>query len=369
MTMPRARTLLVVIAGAVGALHATLASSAPRVEFLDPRDGAVVRQAEVRVTGRAEHDRPSAATFDVMLVIDVSGSTRVPVAAASSGVVIGGGLGDIFRMGGPTILDVEMTAAQRFVDAADRQSTRIGVVTFSEAHSAQGGATVEQPLTFDYAAVRATLSRIRSRTPNGGTDMVSGVRLAVRELRALGSAMSAPRPEAKKVALLMTDGFPTLPFPNQRQLDPRNVAVTLDAARVAGKAGIVMHTFCLGREALSAPVVCREAARITGGTYHPVQNPAEIVSLLPATRIAEVAVVSVRNATTGQMATTLDVAADGRFEADVPLAPGANRVVVHVPGAETASVIVHYQPDVKIEVERDPSRDVHIQVERPEPGR
>ena len=350
------------------ALGAPVAASAARVEFMDPRDGAVVRQAEVRVTGRADHDLPTAATFDVLLVIDVSGSTRVPVAAASSGVVIGGSLGDILRMGGPTILDVQMTAAQRFVDAADRQSTRVGVVTFSEGH-AQGGATVEQPLTFDYASVRATLSRIQSRTPNGATDMVSGVRLAIRELRSLTGSVSAPRPEAKKVALLLTDGFPTLPFPNQRELDPRNVQVTLDAVRIAAKADIVMHTFCLGREALSAPVVCREAASITGGRYHPVQNPADIVTLLPATRIADVAVVSVRNATTGQMAKKLDVAADGRFTADVPLAPGANRVVVQVPGAEAASVVVHYQPDVKIEVERDPSREIHIQVERPEPGR
>lgn len=367
--MQRGRSLVLAGLAVTMALGVPAGVHAARVEFMDPRDGAVVQQAEVRVTGRAEPDRPSAATFDVMLVIDVSGSTRVPVAVASSGIVIGGSLGDVLRMGGQTILDVEMTAAQRFVDAADRQSTRIGVVTFSEAHSAQGGATVEQPLTFDYAAVRATLQRIQARTPNGGTDMVAGVRLAIRELRALTGAVSAPRPEARKVTLLLTDGFPTLPFPNQRELDPRNVSVTLDAVRIAGRAGIVMHTFCLGREALSAPVVCREAASITGGRYHPVQNPADIVTLLPATRIGDVAVMSVRNATTGQMAKKLDVSADGRFTADVPLAPGANRLVVQVPGADAASVVVHYQPDVKIEVERDPSRDVHIQVERPEPGR
>ena len=366
--MTAARTALVAIAAAMAL--AAPAADAARVEFVDPRDGAVVQQPEVRVRGRAEHDRPGASAFDVMLVIDVSGSTRVPVAAASSsGLVIGGALGEVLRMGGPTILDVQMTAAERFVDAADRQSTRIGVVTFSEAHSAQGGATVEQPLTTDYGAVRRTLQRIQSRTPTGGTDMVSGIRLAIRELRALSGAVSAARPEAKKVGLLLTDGFPTLPFPNQRALDPRNVAVTLDAVHVAARADIVIHTFCLGREALAAPVVCRDAAGITGGTYNPVQNPGDIVTLLPATRIADVAVVSVRNATTGQLARKLDVAADGRFTADVPLSPGANRLVVQVPGAEAASVVVHYQPDVKIQVERDPSRDVHIQVERPQPGR
>jgi hypothetical protein len=184
--------------------------------------------------------------------------------------------------------------------------------------------------------------------------MVAGMRIAIRELRALAGAASAPRPDARKVVLFMTDGFPTLPFMNPAALDERNVDVTLDAARVAAKAGIVVHTFCLGREALSAPVVCREAAHLTGGSYHPVQRPADVIDLLPATKIGRVELVTVRNATTGQMARTLAVEADGRFSADVPLVAGANRVVVQVQGGGeggTAALVVNYEPEVKPEIE------------------
>ena len=358
----------------LSAAGAPIARSGGIVEFAAPRDGAVVDRPEVRVTGRADRPQVGAAAYDVMIVIDTSGSTRVPASVAvnsRSGPVFG----DVFRGSGPTILDAEVTAARRFVDAADRQTTRIGVVTFSEAivgfgpsGDRTGNAWVEQPLSFDYDAVRTSLRRIQMRPPNGGTDRVAGVRLAIRELRSLSGTISRPRPDARKITLLMTDGFPTLPFGNSQRLDERNIDVTLDAARVAAKAGIVVHTFCIGREALSAPIVCRNAAALTGGTYHPVQNPADIVDILPATRIGAVDVVSVRNATTGQMARRLDVDAEGRFAADVALAPGANRLVAQLHGEAggTATVVVHYQPEVKIEVERDRSRDVQIQIEKPD---
>jgi len=374
MTMRRALVLGVVLLGLAGAA----AAQTPVVQFAAPREGAVLTEPQVTVTGRAEPQTRPTAAFDVMIVMDTSGSTNVPAAVgerAGASIVLGGPLG--IPMGGPTILQTEVTAARRFVDVADRSVTRIGLVTFSEGGGGRAGnAWVEQPLTSDYDAVRRTLDRIAQRTPYGGTDMVAGLRLAVRELRALEGADSAPRADARKVVLFMTDGFPTLPYPAHQLIDPRNVGATLDAARLAARGGIVVHTFCLGREALSAPVVCRDTARITGGTYQPVQRPADIVSLLPATNIGQVDLVSVRNATTGQMARRLDVDATGRFSADVPLAPGANRLVAQVQGAAPeaamATMIVHYRPagDVDIKVEpRRPDPEVDIRIERGAPTR
>ena len=366
----------VILVGLAGAA----AAPTPVVQFAAPREGAVVTEPHVTVTGRAEPQTRPVAAFDVMIVMDTSGSTNVPAAvgerAGAAGSIFAGPLG--IPMGGPTILHAEVAAARRFVDVADRSVTRIGLVTFSEGGGGPrpGNAWVEQPLTTDYDAVRRALERIAQRTPYGGTDMVAGLRLAVRELRALDGADSAPRADARKVVLFMTDGFPTLPYPAQAMIDPRNVGATLDAARLAAKGSIVIHTFCLGREALSAPVVCRDAARITGGTYQPVQRPADIVNLLPATNIGQVDLVSVRNATTGQMARRLDVDATGRFSADVPLAPGANRLVAQVqgaaPDAAMATMIVHYRAagDVDIKVEpRRPDPEVDIRIERGAPTR
>jgi hypothetical protein len=86
--------------------------------------------------------------------------------------------------------------------------------------------------------------------------------------------------------------------------------------------------------------------------------------------------VSVRNATTGQMARKLDVDASGHFSADVPLAPGPNKLVAQVQGAAPeagmATTTVHYRPagnvDIKVEPKR-PDQDVDIRIERGAPSR
>ena len=353
-------------------------AQAPLVQLTQPQDGAVVTAPVVTVTGHAEMPARPPAAFDVVLVIDTSGSTRMPAALGNSpipGVLIGP-----FDLpgGGPSILEAELTAARRFVDAADRTSTRIGVVTFSESIGGRppGNAWVEQPLTTDSQAVARALDRVRQRGPHGGTDMAAGLRLAIQELHALPGSTSQARAGARKVVMFMTDGYPTLPYPSPSRLDPRNVGATLDVARLAAKGDVVIHTFCLGVEALAAPVVCRDAARMTRGTYQPVQRAADVVELLPATRIADVEIVSVRNATTGHLARRLEMDASGRFSAELPLAPGANRVVAQVqgaaPGPGMATAVVHYRPAGEIKVEPPaprPDPEVDIRIERGAPRR
>jgi Mg-chelatase subunit ChlD len=239
------RALLV---AAILAVAAVASAQTPLVKFEEPREGAVVTEPRVTVTGRAEPQTRPTAAFDVVVVIDTSGSTNVPAAVGAAAGVTGIFTGPFsVPLGGPTILHAEVAAARRFVDTADGATTRIGLVTFSEAGAGRpDSAWVEQTLTHDYGAVRRALQRVGQRQPHGGTDMVAGMRVAIRELRGLDGAQSAPRPDARKVVMFMTDGFPTLPYPSQGLIDPRNVGVALDAARLAAKGGIVVHTFCLG---------------------------------------------------------------------------------------------------------------------------
>jgi Mg-chelatase subunit ChlD len=353
---------------------ATEAGPPAEAYFTAPADGAVVQGAPwVRVTGQTRGAETAApAGIDVMLVIDTSGSTQNPAGARD------GGSGALFG-GGPSILQAELEAARAFLAASDPATTRVGVVRFAGAYEFLSGtatsgsvnAWVEQPLTTDYATVRATLSRIGQGGSHGGTDMAAGLRLAIRELLALPEARSQPRGEARKVALLLTDGFPTLPFGSVAAMDPGDVEVALAAARVAAKGGIVVHSFCLGPEALSAPMACREAARLTGGTYSPVERPADIVSLLPRTPVGRVELVAVRNATTGRLARSVSVRPDGGFSAEVELAPGANQLVVelHGPGpGVSGAIVVHYGGrDVDVEVNKQRERTLEIQIERPAP--
>lgn len=383
--MPRSRwSSAVVLAVWTGVAWAQTAGD---VSFSDPSDGAVVEGGPwIKVTGRARGSSPPVSTaFDVMIVMDTSGST-----AHASGLWVdpegrfkttgGGSWSGWFRGQPASILDAEVAAAIQFLGVANRATTRVGVITFAGAFEVMTGygirgstnARVAQPLTADYEAVRAALVGIRQRGSGGGTDMSAGLRLAVRDLLALKGTLSEPRPGVRKVALLLTDGYPTLPFGAVNSMDPANVEAVFNAARLAAKGGIVIHTFCLGPEALATPIACTGTARITGGLYNPVENPGDIVNVLPATPIGHVELLVVRNGTTGQMARSLSVSSDGVFTAEVPLAPGANRLVAELHGSGgqgTATLVVHYRAgDVQVEVERARQPNVEIQVERPRPS-
>jgi Mg-chelatase subunit ChlD len=364
----------------LGSAAAVWGQGEPEVYFLSPKAGAAIEGAPwVTVTGRARGPRvESTSRFDVMLILDTSGSTAAP-SRGLLGSLGWGGIGGGVRLPRglvrESILGAEVTAALNFLAQVDAARTRVGVVTFAEGYGAASGggtanALVVQPLTFDLQAVRAALSRVLGRGSDGGTDMAAGLRLAVRELLTLDGALSPARPDARKVSLLLTDGFPTLPYGRGSGMEPGDLDVTLNAARVAAKADILVHTFCLGPEALGKPAACTEIARLTGGRHHLIETPADIVEILPRTSIARVELLSVRNVTTGQMARSLTVGPDGQFTAEVPLAPGDNRVVVDLHGAagvrKSAELVVRYgQPDVRIQVDQDRERSLQIQIERP----
>jgi Mg-chelatase subunit ChlD len=366
----------------VGAVGSAWGQGEPEVYFSSPQAGAAIEgQPWVTVTGRARGPRVEPTTgFDVMLIIDTSGSTATPSRGLMGGGIGWGGIGGgVIRLpkalARESILGAEVTAALNFLAQVDGARTRLGVVTFAEAYETANGtgtanALVVQPLTFDQRAVRSALLRVLARGSDGGTDMAAGLRLAVRELLSLEGAASPPRPDARKVGLLLTDGFPTLPFGGGNAMEPGDLDITLNAARVAAKGGILVHTFCLGPEALGKPAACTEIARITGGRHHLVETPADIVDILPRTSIARVELLSVRNVTTGQMARTLTVGPDGQFTAEVPLAPGENRVIADLLGSagvrKSAELVVRYgQPDVRIQVDQDRERSLQIQIERP----
>jgi hypothetical protein len=153
-------------------------------------------------------------------------------------------------------------------------------------------------------------------------------------------------------------------------MEPGDLDITLNAARLAAKGGILVHTFCLGPEALGQPAACTQIAQLTGGRHHLIETPADIVEILPRTPIAQVELLAVRNVTTNQMARSLTVSPGGEFTAEVPLTPGENRVVVDLLGAagvrKSAELVVRYgQPDVRIQVDQDRERSLQIQIERP----
>ncbi len=326
------------------------ADSTVQVRIESPLPGARVEGAvhQARIDGAALADSAGPQSFDVMIVLDVSNSTR----AASGGDIDGDGVVGIdpynellppgalppgVRSTDPddTILNAQVRAALALLEGLDARRVRVGLISFAgDVDPATGrrrspnqqDAWLEAPLTDDFASMRRSLAGILARGPHGATNFAAGIRLAVTELSGLSGAQSRARPEARKVALLLTDGLPTLPVGRGTDVDPGDEEAALRAADLAHAAGVSINTYAIGPEALKYPRVATEIARMTLGTYTPVQSPDDVIALLAGTTFANVEDVVFTNLTTGDFSTDVRLAPDGNFTGYLPMREGRNRV-------------------------------------------
>jgi hypothetical protein len=356
------------------------------IQILSPRPGEVVKNrvhmAPVRGAARSGTGDP--VDFDVLIVLDVSHSTRYP-----SGIDIDedGEIGfnpqaELIAPGSypedlvcsdsdDTILAAEIRAARYLVEVLGAGRTRVGIVAFSgevdpktgrQLRADQKDAWVEIPLTRDFEAVNRTLDSILERGPHGATNYAAAVQLSVVELAGLPGARSAPRSSAKKVVLFLTDGVPTFPFGKGIVADTEDTEVAINASRLARKAGITINTYALGRHALASPVAVIEMARLTVGTYTPVRNPGDIVSFLQGISFANVDDVIITNLTTSEISYDVQLAPDGSFSAFVPVREGSNRVQVTALASDGGEQSVEL--DVNFEKSGLSERELTLELER-----
>jgi hypothetical protein len=336
-----------------------------RLEIEVPAEGAVVGDAAgVFVAGRALALRGEARRFDIIIVIDTSGSTSQPTGVDVDGDGVVGmplfgatvGSRDLGSTDpGDSILAAEVAAAERLLSGLDPRSTRVGLVTFAgqpvEAYPGVLGFTrvrlaalTEEPLTSDYKRLYRGLAAVRERGARGMTHMAAGVDQASLELLGLAGSLSRADPESEKIVLFFTDGEPTLPHPNS---DSRNVRSVLQSAQRARRAGVRIHSFAIGPEALAGPISTVEMAAITDGLFTPVRHPGRLVRFIERVSFANIVEVQVVNTTSGEDAFQVRVHADGSWDALVPLRAGDNRLEVRArssDGAEaTESVTVRHE--------------------------
>jgi hypothetical protein len=339
--------LLVAAWSSAPALRAEEGSSPVRVVVETPRPGEVLRgRTDVApIAGLASADgQPT--KFDVVIVVDVSGSTKYP-----SGIDVDGDgeLGETrssLLPGTPdvpntdpddSVLAAETQAATALVDGLDATRVRVGVVSFAGAIDPatgrrrspdQADAWLEQALTENLEASRQALRAIHLRGASGGTNMEAGIKLALRELAGLSGAQSKPRPWAKKVILLLTDGKPSLPFGLGNKEDPEDIEAVQAAAQLARAAGVTINAYGLGPVAIDYPIAATEMARLTGGLYTPVRRPGDIVAMLSGVSFANIDDVAAVNLTTGDWAGRDDILLqpDGSFKGYVPVRQGRNRI-------------------------------------------
>jgi hypothetical protein len=342
------------------------------VSIHSPGPGAVIQGAvhQAEIVGAASAEPGDPRGFDVMLVIDVSESTR---AACGTDVDRDGSIGvnPAFELLPPgayppgvhstdpqdTVLHAEILAARALVSSLDASRVRVGVLSFAgevdpttgrRKRMDQRDAWLEVPLTFDYAQVDRALTAVLARGANGATNYAAGLRLAITELAGLPGAVSTPRSNARRVVLFLTDGMPTLPIGKGNVSDPGDVEAAVRAAQLAHKAGITINTYAMGTKALQYPKAATEMSRATLGTYTPVQRPGDIVALLQGVTFADVEDVVLMNLTTDDLSTDVRLSPDGSFNGFVPVAEGVNRIRVSALASDGSEGSVEFDLDFRI---------------------
>jgi hypothetical protein len=354
------------------ALPAAARAGAVAIRVDSPAHGSVV-ESELHMAeleGVASAEGEGARGFDVMIVLDVSKSTQ---SASGADVDEDGNVGEDPHLGlfapgeypddvystdpEDTILHAEVKAARILADGLDPARVRVGLVTFSGEVDPQTGtqrrpdqrdATLQVPLTQDFAKVRAALARVLAAGPNGATNFAAGIRLATQELAGISGATSTARPGAKPVILFLTDGVPSFPAGQATVSDPGDLEAAVAAARVAQAAGIRINTYAVGPDALAKPKAATEVARVTLGTYTPVLEPGAIVAALQAVSFANVEDVGVVNLTTQESAPDVRLNPDGSFQAFVPVREGKNRVLVNALASDGSEANLELEFDFKV---------------------
>ena len=351
------------------------------VQIRSPKNGAEIthEQTYVLVGGKAAIKTGGAGYVDIFLVLDVSGSTaqyagadfaefsQLPNFYVNRNRLGGLGLPCAGRdRPGPlnlrnSILAAEIVASRRLLSQLNSKTTRVGVITFGEE------VWLRQRLTHNFDEVRAALDMIYKRGPYGGTNMVDAIRVSTAEL--LGKGESEKYLDSLKVLIFFTDGFPTRPTADCSSLD---ADLAINAARVAGKAGINVHVFALGEEALSNPRAAVGIAAESGGTYTAVTRPADVLAVVDKVSAVGVDSIQVTNETIQQKALQSRLAADGFFASAVPVVEGLNRIQVLVRASDGSigreTISVHYEPgaqrslDLEIFLERE--KNLKLEVER-----
>jgi hypothetical protein len=285
------------------------------------------------VAGRALSLSDDARRLDVVVVIDTSESTGAPTGLDVDGdgqvgqplrVDDQGGFVEGISDPGDSVLSAQVSAARRLIASLDLRTTRVGIVTFAglpRGPYADGpvavrrAAITRQPLTSDRRRLDRALDATLDAGSDGMTHIAAGADLASLELLGLDGSISRADPGSEKVVLFFTDGAPTLPHPTS---EADNVSAALRSALRARRAGIRIHTFAIGTEALAGPIAAVEMAAITEGRFTPVRDPGRLGTFMQTVSFAGVDSLEVRNATTGRSAHLARLHADGSWDAHVP---------------------------------------------------
>jgi Ca-activated chloride channel family protein len=195
---------------------------------------------------------------DLMLAVDISGSMRI----------------EDMQVGESLISRVESVKHVATDFISHRTGDRVGLILFGS------NAYVQSPLSFDTATVKRFLAEAQIGFAGEETAIGDAIGLAVKRLK--------ERPAESRVLVLLTDGQ-----------DTASAVKPLDAAQLAAKLGIRIHTIAIGADVLTLPglfgsrfgsrqvnpsaeldeVTMQKIAQLTGGEYFRARDPQELARI------------------------------------------------------------------------------------------
>ncbi len=286
----------------------------------------------VEVRGAAGTGLPG--EHDVVVVIDLSGSTWKPSGADVDGDQV---VGDLFRTEirgqnvqretdpDDSIAQAQVMAARRLVDRLDAGRTRLGLVVF-------GGA---ERILAELGAPRSELVRHLAALPGrpiqDGTYFYGALVAAVEMLE----RAPASGTRRQRSIILLSDGIPNRPVP---QLTAEKAS--LRAARHAARASARIYAFAMGPVVVSDPGVFSALTEANGGELLLVERPGDVLDFVPHMSLTRLADVSIENRTTSDRARAVRIFPDGSFDGYVPLQEGENLLRIRARAESGAEAIV-----------------------------
>ena len=273
------------------------------------------------LSGRAFAHEGELELFDVVFVIDTSGSTADASGLGEHSTWLSH-LPGVQVARSDSVLGAEVAAIESLLDGLDPRTTRVGLVGFAGSENPyEHNAWTDAPLTSNYTQVRKALADRLLIDPEGGTDLSAGLLRGAIELLGTRSAESQPREHAVRHLVVLTDGMPTLPLNGP-------VHAAIRAARKLAKHDIRVHIFAIGSEAEDAGRDIEPVAKVTRGDYHAVEDLSNLAPLLAKIEFRSLRELRVQNKTTGAPATELARDQTGAWSALVPFIAGANQLEI-----------------------------------------
>ena len=320
--------------------HAALRVDAPQAD-------AATSLGWIEVRGQAA--ARDLAAHDLVLVLDVSDSSLLPsgwdvdgdgphgvtdparIARLEAKPDFPPDVGERLRAADfdDSVLAAELAAARALLARLEGVGTRyrVGIVVFSD------DAHVLAPLGASAEALDRALDELfetfyrELRGTNFG-DAIGAAQLLLQP--EVPGQPSGPPSGRDQSIVLLSDGAPTLPPHGDRAREH-----ALYAASAAGAADIRLYPFELARSERRG--VLAEMAERSGGRFERLERPGDAIARLRRTDLVGLADLRIVNQTTGTPARALRTFPDGSFDAFVALAPGSNRLAIHVTTTDGAS--------------------------------